>query len=215
VGDQARVWLAQEGVVKGVHVTGDVMLDAALTYREAGRRTQARRRLGPDGPPYAVVTCHRAENTDRPERLAGIIEGLERVATQIKTLIVAHPRTRQALQRTGLSFSHPGISVIDPVGYLDMLDIESGASVIITDSGGVQKEAYFCGVPCVTLRDETEWLETLEGGWNQLAGADPVAIAGLTSEALKRIPLGHPPSVVFGDGKASQKIAGIILNPPC
>ncbi len=192
--------LAAEGIVEGVTWTGDVMLDANLHNRPIARRNSealARLGLAPQG--YALVTVHRAGNTDDPGRLANIVAALNRAPEPV--IFPVHPRTRQALDRLGAAFADQ-VRVIEPVGYFDMMVLEENARLIATDSGGVQREAYFFGVPCLTLRDETEWTETVEAGWNVLAGNDPDRIAALWRSHTP--PAERPP--LFGDGTAAEQI---------
>jgi UDP-GlcNAc3NAcA epimerase len=159
--------LAAEGIVRGVHHVGDVMYDAALhAATEAKSRSNILERLGLRTGGYAVATVHRAENTDRPEALARIADWLGDQAQRQPIILPLHPRTRRALARTALNFSR--VCLIDPLGYVDMTRLMCGASAVFTDSGGLQKEAYFHRVPCVTLRSVTEWVETVEAGWNRL-----------------------------------------------
>jgi UDP-GlcNAc3NAcA epimerase len=194
--------LAHEGIARGVHLVGDVMYDAFLFNVDAARtQSQILEEFGLQRGGFALVTVHRAENTDDAERLRAIVEGLERSGLDV--VIPLHPRTRTRLSES----LPPRIRVIEPVGYIDMLALEDAAEVIATDSGGVQKEAYFLGRPCVTLRDSTEWTETVEAGWNVLVGADVKKI----SEAMRTFrPKGKRPDL-FGDGHAAEKIAGLIV----
>jgi UDP-N-acetylglucosamine 2-epimerase len=193
--------LAAEGFVEGVYWTGDVMLDANLQNRAVARRhSDVVARLGLAPKQYALVTVHRAGNTDNPERLRGIVRALN--CADEPVIFPVHPRTRQALERLGEpAAAH--VRLIEPVGYFDMMVLEENARLIATDSGGVQREAYFFAVPCLTLRDETEWVETVEAGWNRLIGARTEAIA----QAWRTFapPAQHPP--IFGDGTAGQQIA--------
>jgi UDP-GlcNAc3NAcA epimerase len=212
VSEQARSWLAQEGVSSGVEVIGDVMLDACMKFRTAATRTGARARLGLLGVRYALATVHRAENTDSSVRLAAIVSGLAKAGALLPTIVALHPRTQARLASYGISMSHRGVRVVEPLGYLDMLDLEMGASVVITDSGGVQKEAFFNGVPCVTLRDETEWVETVALGWNELASPETAPIDLAVQRALEKPSLGRPPSDVYGDGQASARIVAALLR---
>lgn len=163
--------LLREGVApEQIHQVGDVMYDVALHH---GARVQSgtglMAKLGLKEKGYALATIHRAENTDDPRRLGAIVDAFIATAAQIAVVWPLHPRTRAVLQVSGrLDAIAKAIHVIDPIGYLDMVQLEKYATVIATDSGGVQKEAYFHGVPCVTLRNETEWIELVESGWNQL-----------------------------------------------
>jgi UDP-N-acetylglucosamine 2-epimerase len=156
---------------------------------------------------YALVTIHRAANTDDPGRLGQIVEALNRVPETI--VFPVHPRTRQALARIGAQFKDH-IHLIDPVGYFDMIVLEENARLIATDSGGVQREAYFLAIPCLTLREETEWVETVSAGWNKLVATQPERILDAWSNF--RPPAEHPP--IFGDGTAGERIAQILDEEP-
>jgi UDP-N-acetylglucosamine 2-epimerase len=165
--------LAREGITRNVHLVGDVMHDALLFNLElAERRSSILDRLQLAPRDYLLATVHRAENTDRPENLTQIWEALCQLARSGHRIVFpVHPRTRPRLD--GLATAGPpNLAMIEPVPYLDMLLLEKNADIILTDSGGVQKEACWLRVPCVTLREETEWIETVESGWNRLAGAN-------------------------------------------
>lgn len=201
--------LRSEGVgdERILHV-GDVMYDVALHF--GGRvgaqgGVLARQGLKPGG--YVLVTIHRAENTDEATRLAAIAGALRQLAGRMPVVCPLHPRTRGALQRQGLlsGLEADGVHLIEPVGYLEMTQLEKHAALIATDSGGVQKEAYFHRVPCVTLRDETEWIELVDAGWNRLAPPDD---AGRIVAAVE-LSLGTQGRDVspYGDGDAAAKIA--------
>jgi UDP-GlcNAc3NAcA epimerase len=193
--------LAREGVTEGVQMVGDVMFDAFQQHIEVAQRTcRILDDLGLKRAGYALLTIHRAENTDQPERLRSILDGV--ASSRIPTIFPVHPRTR-GLLGAGVP---ENITVIDPVGYLEMLLLEANAEVIVTDSGGVQKEAYFAGRPCVTARDTTEWTETVAAGWNVLVGSDSVAIAAAMREfrpTTERLPL-------FGDGHAAERVEEVL-----
>jgi UDP-GlcNAc3NAcA epimerase len=169
--------LANEGVTQGVHLSGDVMLDAVLAFQQiADKRSSILRKLDLLPNEYVLFTVHRAENTDSETHLANILELLAKLSQPV--VFPIHPRTRNRIAQVSLlkaqaqTLAQSGnVFMIDPVSYLDMLALEGHARVVMTDSGGVQKEAYFLGVPCLTLRNETEWTETLEGGWNRLVDA--------------------------------------------
>lgn len=196
--------LKNEGITDGVHLTGDVMMDAVLYNRRlADEKSNVLERLELSSRSYVLVTLHRAENTDVPERLAGIVRALNQLS--VPAVLPLHPRTRGKLEQTGLTIENPLVHVIDPVGYLDMLQLESHAKKILTDSGGVQKEAFFVCVPCITMRDETEWTETVELGCNILVGADTEKIL----DAVERFEVDFSSiAPVFGDGHAADRIAG-------
>ncbi|MCR4405877.1 MAG: UDP-N-acetylglucosamine 2-epimerase (non-hydrolyzing) [Anaerolineae bacterium] len=196
--------LAAEGITGSVYWVGDVMLDAMLQNRAVARRksdVMARLELEPGK--YALVTVHRAANTDDPVRLGQIVQALNSVPETI--VFPAHPRTRKALNRIAAHFA-PHVRLIEPVGYFDMMILEENARLIATDSGGVQREAYFMGIPCLTLRDETEWVETVEVGWNKLVGTDPERVLDAWFNFVP--PAEHPP--IFGDGTAARRIAQIL-----
>lgn len=161
--------LAREGIADGAHLVGDLMYDATLIATPAAeRRSDILDRLGLSHGAYGVATVHRAHNTDEKQALAPLLDYVAAEASKRPIVFPVHPRTVAALARAGLDARRPGLIVIDPIGYLDMCKLLHHAAVVLTDSGGVQKEAYFHRVPCVTLRDETEWTETVECGWNRL-----------------------------------------------
>lgn len=192
--------LAREGILDGVRMVGDVMLDAFQQNLDVAKRTCGIvRELGLEPGAYQLLTIHRAGNVDDAGQLALILEG---VATSGKRVVFPiHPRTRHALAATGAR-PPQNVMMIDPVGYLEMLMLEEGAEAIVTDSGGVQKEAYFAGRPCITLRERTEWTETVEVGWNVLVGANPDRIAKAMREFR---PTGDKPEL-FGDGRAADRV---------
>lgn len=215
--------LADEGIGSGVHLVGDVMYDVALRSRLQARSASCiRGTLGIAEQDYALVTVHRQENTDSPDRLAGIIGGLRLVACHLPVVLPLHPRTRGALNRLGWEDRLNGIRVVDPLPYLDMVALEADAAVIYTDSGGVQKEAFFYGIPCVTLRTETEWLETVEAGRNRLVDAEPESMIDALEWALSATQLtesGGERGIIladssnpYGDGHAAEKIVQILCN---
>lgn len=196
--------LAREGIEDGkVVLCGDVMYDAALYYaRKASARTNVLAIYGLEPKGYALATVHRAENTDDRSRLQEIVAALCELAHRMPVVLPLHPRTRAAMKR--LDIEAKPLRMIDPVGYLEMAALESGAALIATDSGGVQKEAFFHRVPCVTLRDETEWRELVDGGYNRLAGADRGKIIDCADEALASRP--DWDRQLYGDGDACMKI---------
>ena len=158
-----------------------------------------------------LVTCHRAENTDDSERLSQIVDGLARVAEEVRVILPLHPRTRKMINENGLMDRLGNVELLDPISFLDMVILEESAKVIITDSGGVQKEAYFFGVPCITMRDETEWVETVDSGWNKLVGADTKKIVQVFY-ALADIKTLRELLPLYGDGGSSKKIIGELLR---
>lgn len=178
--DVAVANLAREGIVAGVHRTGDVMFDAireSLPRARTGDSAAARLGLAPRT--YAVATVHRAANTGTREDLHAVLACLGAVAMPV--LFPVHPRTQEALGRVGLALP-ANVVPVAPLSYLAMLRVMAEAHVILTDSGGVQKEAFWLGVPCITLREETEWTETVASGWNTLVGADPVRTAAALAQ---------------------------------
>jgi UDP-N-acetylglucosamine 2-epimerase len=196
--------LADEGIDKNVYWVGDVMLDANIANRPIARQKStvlSTLELAPDK--YGLVTVHRAANTDDPSRLENIVKALSRVNEVV--VLPVHPRTRDALQKLNRQFGE-NVRLIDPVGYYDMMVLEENARIIATDSGGVQREAYFMKKPCLTLRDETEWTETVQAGWNKLVG---VGVEEIIHEWKTFVPPAEQPPI-FGDGKAGEKIADIL-----
>jgi UDP-GlcNAc3NAcA epimerase len=195
-----------------VHLVGDVMYDAALRFKElAVAHSTVLARLNLTDKPYVLCTIHRAENTDDLARLRNIFIALNRLAKDIRVVVPLHPRTLAVLARAGFDLSAaPDLIVIDPVGYLDMVSLESSATLIATDSGGVQKEAYFHHVPCVTLRDETEWMELVDAGWNRLA---PPESPDLVLSAM-RSAIGSAGADInlYGTGDAAIRIVAALKN---
>ncbi|MCS7102915.1 MAG: UDP-N-acetylglucosamine 2-epimerase (non-hydrolyzing), partial [Candidatus Korarchaeum sp.] len=203
--------LLLEGLSERSHLTGDVMLDLVLEYGkfsdEGSRILQS---LGLKPKEYILVTIHRAENTDSKERLSNIVGALIESDQQI--VFPAHPRTIKSLKDFSLLKQievRGNLKVVKPVSYLNMLQLEKNASKILTDSGGVQKEAYFLKVPCITVRERTEWIETVEDGWNILVGVDKAKIL----QAMREFEGGREIHInKFGGGKASERICEAILR---
>ncbi len=197
--------LAAEGITSGVELVGDVMIDTAFHFRERLSTLASlppRLRLEPKT--YALATIHRASNTDDPEALRELVNALKK--SPLPVVFPVHPRCRKQLCVYSLLQEledSERVTVSPPLGYLEMLSLLDGASVVLTDSGGLQKEAYALGVPCITLRDTTEWVETVEAGWNKLVGADARRILS----ALYSPPSGETHPDFYGDGRASDKIA--------
>ena len=201
--------LSCEGITAGVHLVGDVMYDSLLfNLRQAEQRAGILDRLGLRPGEYALATIHRAENTDRPAALRSLITALDGIG--IPVVLPLHPRTKAALQAAGVTQFPDRVGAVPPVSYHDMLLLERQARVILTDSGGVQKEAFLLGVPCVTLRNETEWVETVEAGWNRLAGADPERIVAAVRALLESVL--PEPGRLFGDGQAGAAIVEILAG---
>jgi UDP-N-acetylglucosamine 2-epimerase len=196
--------LADEGIEKNVYWVGDVMLDANIANRPIARQKStvlSKLELAPEK--YGLVTVHRAANTDDPSRLENIVKALSQVDEVV--VFPVHPRTRGALQKLDRQFGE-NVRLIEPVGYYDMMILEENARIIATDSGGVQREAYFMKKPCLTLRDETEWTETIQAGWNKLVGVDVERI--IDEWKTFAPPAEQPP--IFGDGNAGEKIADVL-----
>jgi UDP-GlcNAc3NAcA epimerase len=203
--------LADEGIApeRVVH-SGDVMYDAALLFRERSRTRPAGQVVPTEGSDYILATVHRAENTDDPDRLRAVIGGLAAVAAHTPVILPLHPRTVQAVERLG-DLDLAGITIVPPLGYLDMVALEAGASLIVTDSGGVQKEAFFYRRPCLTLRDETEWQELVDLGWNRVVRPQEAAqVAEAVVQALAAPPgLDATP---YGDGTAAEQIVQALIE---
>jgi UDP-N-acetylglucosamine 2-epimerase len=196
--------LSSEGITESVHWVGDVMLDALLeTLPIAREKSNILDELGIEPQEYSLATIHRPANTDRPERLSQLFNAFNSVTEPI--ILPLHPRTRKALSEYNIQ-TEDHVQVIDPVGYCDMLVLEACARLIATDSGGVKREAYYLKVPCLTLRDESEWIATVETGWNILTGADEKLITANWFDFIP--PEEHPP--IYGNGAASHRIADLL-----
>lgn len=194
--------LEKEGIVEGVSLTGDVMYDASLFYRSLKNENSKLPKL-PES--FFLATIHRAENTDSKERLTSIVKALNNC--DVKGILPLHPRTKKYLQEYNLSFN-TNITLIEPIGYFDMLELESKADFIVTDSGGVQKEAYFFKKPCITLRDQTEWVETVDSGWNKIVGSNYEVIL----DTIKNITVPNYYPNLYGDGNSGEKIIEELLK---
>lgn len=197
--------LLAEGITEGVYQNGDVMFDAFLyNLKLAEEKSTILQTLGLSPKSFVLCTIHRAENTDDPARLTQILKAVARISLPV--VLPLHPRTRKIVQQLGLNSLLEQVKVIEPVGYLDMINLEANTLKLVTDSGGVQKEAYFAGVPCITMRDETEWVETVQVGWNCLTGADERKI----SDAVESFnsPAQHP--AIFGDGHSAEQFVKLL-----
>ncbi len=197
--------LQREGITTGVHLVGDVMLDMVLHFRDIAMKRETPSRFGLRAGEYLLLTIHRPANTDNLSRLEQILRTLDSLEEIV--LFPAHPRAAKQLEKSKIRESLSSrIHLSRPLAYLDFLSLLMNAKKVLTDSGGVQKEAYFLGVPCITLREETEWKETVHDGWNVLVGANPTAI--------KRAVLGSRPTSSrpqhFGRGRAAQEIGRIL-----
>jgi UDP-N-acetylglucosamine 2-epimerase (non-hydrolysing) len=204
--ERAVETLRTEGITEGVFMTGDVMYDAVLAVRDRAReRSTVLSELGVEPGEFVLATVHRAANTDDPNRLRSIVDGL--VETSRPVVLPAHPRTIAALREHDLyERADEGVHLCDPLGYFEFIRLVETAHRVATDSGGVQKEAFYLETPCVTLRDETEWTETLHCGWNALVGADTDAIVQALEAPFETTE--HPP--VYGDGNAAARVVDAI-----
>lgn len=197
--------LAAEGIDRNVYLVGDVMLDVLNWAREHSghKASEVLGGLGVNARGYLLVTVHRSENTDDLGKLSEIVQGLN--ALEEPVLFPVHPRTRKAIEAANYRLA-PHIRLMDPLGYFEMLAVAAGARLILTDSGGLQKEAYWLGVPCITLREETEWVETVESGWNKLTGAKCDRVV----QAVRAfIPPASRPAL-YGDGKVAAKCVALL-----
>jgi UDP-N-acetylglucosamine 2-epimerase len=197
--------LAREGITANVHVVGDVMLDVLnwAKQRVDGHRPEAMQRLGLTKGSHLLATVHRSENTDDVSRLSRIVHALNSLDERV--VFPVHPRTRKAIADAQCRLA-PNVHLVDPVGYLDMVALTDSARLVLTDSGGLQKEAYWLSVPCITLREETEWVETVEAGWNTLAGTDSVNILDAVRSCAR--PSEHPS--LYGIGCAAKACVDLI-----
>jgi UDP-GlcNAc3NAcA epimerase len=205
----SRQQLAEEGILQGVHVVGDIMVDALQLHgTRAAARSEALARHRLRAGMYYLATVHRAENTDEASNLHRIFGALG--ALDRPVILPLHPRTEKRVAELGVALG-ANVRVLAPQGYLDMLALQRGAACVLTDSGGIQKEAYYLRVPCVTLRNETEWVETVTTGWNTLAGTDPERI--LAAVARRPVPdTPHPD--LYGDGMTARRIVEILSAFP-
>lgn len=202
--------LRREGITKGIALVGDPMYDAMLQFAEIARqRSTILQDLDLNSKEYLLATVHRPYNADEPATLRNILSAFVEIGEPI--IFPVHPRTRQRIAQLngifGSGHSAGNVRLIEPVGYLDMLVLQENARAILTDSGGMQKEAFFFGVPCVTLRPETEWVETVETGWNVVAGTDPDSIVQATRRNSRP---GDRPPEVFGSGNAAALIVAAL-----
>lgn len=213
--DTATMHLRNEGVPdEKVVQVGDVMYDAALFYGErAGDPTDMLDRLGVDPSNCILSTIHRAENTDDTERMTAIIEAFAAINREHQILLPLHPRTRATLERLDLLEAMSSAATLcEPLGYLDMVAMERAAGLVLTDSGGVQKEAFFHGTPCVTLRDETEWVELVDAGWNTIC--PPPDVNAIVEAACSAFGTTGSDIEPYGDGDAAARIVDLLVNIP-
>ena len=201
-----------EGITGGVHNVGDVMYDVALYYQEKARtQSNVLERLNLTSKNFALATCHRAENTDDPLRLREILSALAEIALNCKVIFPLHPRTKKMIESLGYIDYLRSLVVVDPLPFLDMVALEQAAKIILTDSGGVQKEAFFYRVPCITLRDETEWVETVIQGGNSLVGASQKRILN-AFETMINFAYNDLQSHFYGYGDTSNKLCQLICD---
>jgi UDP-N-acetylglucosamine 2-epimerase (non-hydrolysing)/UDP-GlcNAc3NAcA epimerase len=209
--------LREEGLAERARLVGDVMADVALRFGPiADRRSRPLERFGLRRRDFLLATAHRAANVDAPEALARLAEVLCRSAESFGPLLFpVHPRTRTRLARTGLLHrleEQPSIRLCEPLGYLDFTCLVRSARAILTDSGGVQKEAYLAGTPCVTLREETEWVETAKSGWNRLVGLDAGQALNSLAALVDHRRADRPDPSLYGDGEASCRVTEQLLD---
>ena len=199
--------LAREGITSGVHVVGDLMCDTLLRAAEiAAGQPSVVAKLGLRCKGFALATIHRASNTDDADILRGLLHAL--CNARMPVVFPMHPRCRARVEAFGLqdALKNPNLMVIDPVGYLEMVQFLKSAAVVLTDSGGLQKEAYWMRVPCITLREESEWTETVASGWNHIAGTEPEKILSIIGSLQQ--PDDHPD--FYGSGDAAERISAAL-----
>ena len=201
--------LAQEGIFEGVHCVGDVMYDAVLAFSARATDADLYAKWGLSTKAFGLVTLHRAENTDDPLQLRAWLKQLELLSRKLKLVFAVHPRTVLAIQRAVPDWDPPQIQRIEPLGYFDMLLLQKHAVLVVTDSGGMQKEALYLNTPCLTLRKETEWVETVVAGWNQLIGAAPETLV-IQAESILKTHQQRTAPQLYGDGHAAEKIANLL-----
>jgi UDP-GlcNAc3NAcA epimerase len=200
--------LNNEGIFNGIYEVGDIMYDAILNGKErADRSSKILAELNLKRNSYILSTIHRAENTDDKLKMTNIVSSFSKIEKEI--IIPLHPRTKKMMIEYGLEFPS-NVKVIEPVGYLDMIQLMQNAFCVLTDSGGIQKEAYYLDVPCVTLREQTEWLETLDVGWNTLVEIETDIIINAINKSNNVRNLPHPN--LYGSGDTAQRIVNILLN---
>jgi UDP-N-acetylglucosamine 2-epimerase len=208
--------LNKEGIVKNVVWSGDVMYDAALTFSTHAKNSDVLSKYNLTSKQFKLATVHRAENTDSPEALRAIFEALIAVSSDTPVVLPLHPRTQNKLEQYELMplVLESALVITEPVNFLDMICLEKNAQLILTDSGGIQKEAFFHHVPCVTLREETEWVELVNSGWNSLVGSDKQLIIENTNETISRFVADSPDrsKVDYGNGQASQMIIDCLVG---
>jgi UDP-GlcNAc3NAcA epimerase len=188
--------------VQKIFQIGDVMYDATLFYRERAKKQVSLNRWNLEDKEFALCTIHRAENTDEPSRLKSIFQALHQINKKVPVILPMHPRTKKIIEKSSFSNLLTNLKIVEPLSYLETQRLEMDAKAILTDSGGMQKEAYFHKIPCITFRDETEWVETVNSGWNTLVGAS-------TEKILKAVDESTIPTeqiLCYGDGHSACKM---------
>lgn len=206
--DEGFPYSSPDKHMQRIYNVGDVMYDSTLFYAEKAKQTISLNHWSLKEKEYALCTIHRAENTDDPNRLISIFQALQKINEDLNVVLPLHPRTRKFIEEGKHSELLNNLNILEPVSYLEIQRLEMGAKIILTDSGGMQKEAYFHSVPCITLRDETEWVETIESGWNKLAGANKDKIL----QCFENINPSSDTSFLYGNGNSSQNILNYIYD---
>lgn len=202
--------LRNEGITAGVSNVGDIMLEVTEMYADiALANSDIMQKLELEPKQFLLATIHRAENTDSPQRLSAICRSLGAAAQDMQVVFPVHPRTRKCIEQQSLWGTLEGVQILEPLPYLDLQALQRQARLVLTDSGGVQKEAFFCQTPCITVRDETEWSETLEAGWNQLVEASLEKIGNAINQSA--VP-DSPTSDVFGAGNTAELIVQDLIS---
>lgn len=202
--------LTLEGITEQVHNVGDVMYDVTLFYAKKAQQQESLSSWNVEKNQFALCTIHREENTDNPLRLKNILSALHEIAGEIPVIFPLHPRTEKMIHKHQLKALLQRLQIIPPVSYLKMLRLEQDAQVILTDSGGIQKEAFFHKTPCITMRDETEWIETLKSGWNILCGAKADKILQGWKDITQQEK--HKDIFPYGHGHAAEKIVPLLTG---
>lgn len=208
---EPRTLLAKEGINTGVYCVGDVMYDAVLAFSSKATEADLSLKWGLSSKTYGLVTLHRAENTDSSLQLQRWLHQLELLSQTLKLIFPVHPRTALAIQKSMPNWGPLQIQLIEPLGYFDLLLLQRHAALVLTDSGGMQKEALYLNTPCLTLRKETEWVETVASGWNQLVGLEPETLVSQAERMLKTLAQKTAPQL-YGDGHAAAKIADLLVR---
>lgn len=208
--ENAVLNLKKEGITGGVYNVGDVMYDATLYYKEKVQQLVSLNKWDVAEKNYILCTVHRAENTDDISKLKNIFAALQEIKKSYDVILPIHPRTKSILKELNKEHWLEGLIIMKPLSYFEMNRLEMSAKVILTDSGGVQKEAFFHQVPCITLRDETEWIETVEQGWNQVVGSEKSLIVDAFNRVKKdkKQPIDH----YYGDGHAANLIVDLLTK---